>query len=109
MEKQLDMLRFAPRYGIISPCLARPIRGRHLRAVNDNAETWNGSAGHQGAALDSALRLFAAHGFGAADRAREAAVIARRSGDPERSGFWLEVCRTLNRQMARDLAKRQRV
>ncbi|MGV3511439.1 MAG: hypothetical protein ACO1OX_05480 [Novosphingobium sp.] len=98
------MLRFAPRYGIISPCLSRRIQARHLRAVNDN------SAGSvcQDEALDTALRLFAAHGFSAAARARDAAVIAERSGEPGRVEFWVEVCATLDRRMARDFLKRKR-
>ncbi|KHS43217.1 MULTISPECIES: hypothetical protein [Novosphingobium] len=98
------MLRFAPRYGIISPCLSRRIQARHLRAVNDNG------AGSicQDEALDAALRLFAAHGFSAAARARDAAVIAERSGEPSRVEFWVEVCATLDRRMARDFLKRKR-
>lgn len=87
--------------------MARPVLGRHLRAVNDNADGWTSSWVQQDAALDSALRLFAAHGFSAAARARDAAVIAEASGDAERSGFWLEVCRTLDRRMARDFKARR--
>lgn len=98
------MLRFAPRYGIISPCLSRRIEARHLRAVNDNTDLWS----RQGEALDTALRLFAAHGFSAAARARDAAVIAERSGEPGRVEFWVEVCATLDRRMARDFLKRKR-
>ncbi|MBF9152505.1 hypothetical protein [Novosphingobium jiangmenense] len=59
-------------------------------------------------ALDTALRLFAAHGFSAAARARDAAVIAERSGEPGRVEFWVEVCATLDRRMARDFLKRKR-
>lgn len=98
------MLRFAPRYGIISPCLSRRIQARHLRAVNDNG---SGSQCHD-EALDTALRMFAAHGFAAAARARDAAVIAERSGEPSRVEFWVEVCATLDRRMARDFLKRKR-
>ncbi|MBB4615195.1 hypothetical protein [Novosphingobium taihuense] len=101
------MLRFAPRYGIISPCLSRSIQGRHLRAVNDNAENWSGSWAQQDEALDTALRLFAAHGFSAAARARDAAVIAEHSGEAGRVEFWVEVCATLDRRMARDFMKRR--
>lgn len=100
------MVRFAPRYGIISPCMARPILGRHVRAVNDNAEEWCGSWPQESAALDTALRMFAAHGFSAAARACDAAAIAEFGGDTGRSAFWLEVCRTLDRRMARDFARR---
>lgn len=98
------MLRFAPRYGIISPCLSRKIEARHLRAVNDNGAR----PLCQDEALDTALRLFAAHGFSAAARARDAAVIAERSGEPGRVEFWVEVCATLDRRMARDFLERKR-
>lgn len=87
--------------------MARPVLGRHLRAVNDNAESWTGSWAQQGEALDTALRLFAAHGFSAAARARDAAVIAEANGDGPRSAFWLEVCNTLDRRMARDFKRRR--
>jgi hypothetical protein len=103
------MVRFAPRYGIVSPCLSRPIRGRHVRAVNDNAEAWSGSWQQESEALDTALRMFAAHGFSAASRACDAAEIADKSGDDERSIFWLEVCRTLDRRLARDFAHRMSI
>lgn len=103
------MVRFAPRYGIISPCMARPILGRHVRAVNDNApnwaEDWSGSWPQESEALDAALRLFAAHGFSAAARARDAALIAERGEDEDRVAFWMEVCRTLDRRMAREFAQ----
>lgn len=102
------MLRFAPRYGIISPCMARPILGRHLRAVNDNAEEWSGSWPQESAALDTALRLFAAHGFAAAARARDAALIAERGDDVSGQQFWMQVCRTLDRRLARDLMRKRR-
>ncbi|MBA4353853.1 MAG: hypothetical protein C0409_04105 [Novosphingobium sp.] len=85
--------------------MARPILARHVRAVNDNAEEWCGSWPQDSAALDTALRLFAAHGFSAAARARDAATIAQCSGDSERAGFWLDVCRTLDRRMARDFGR----
>lgn len=101
------MVRFAPRYGIISPCMARPILGRHLRAANDNAAAWSSSEGRHHAALDAALRLFAAHGFAAAARARDAALIAEANDDPERASFWLAVCHTLDRGTARDLVRRR--
>lgn len=100
------MVRFAPRYGIISPCLARPVQARHLRAMNDNAGARTGSRHEDDAALDTALRLFAAHGFSAAERARDAVLIAQVSEDAARAEFWLDVCRTLDRRMARDVVMR---
>ena len=64
------MLRFAPRYGIVSPCLTRAVDHDALRHANDNGTRW-GSQDWQGedALLDEALRLFAAHGLSAAQRA----------------------------------------
>ncbi|MFN4134498.1 MAG: hypothetical protein ACK4G2_02515 [Novosphingobium sp.] len=87
--------------------MARPILGRHLRAANDNAEAWSSSPGRQQAALEAALRLFAAHGFAAAERARDAALIADANADPERAEFWLAVCHTLDRRLTRTLIKRR--
>lgn len=101
------MVRFAPKYGIISPCMARPILRRHLRAANDNAADWSALSSQHEPALDSALRLFAAHGFSAAARALDAAAIAEANGDPVRSAFWLDVCHRLDRRVARDFKARR--
>ncbi|WP_372733136.1 hypothetical protein [Novosphingobium sp.] len=73
--------------------------------MNDNAEEWCGSWLQESETLDTALRMFAAHGFSAASRACDAASIADKSGDDERSQFWLEVCRTLDRRLAKDFAQ----
>lgn len=101
------MVRFAPRYGIVSTCLSRTILGRHVRAANDNSEEWSSSWPQESAALDTALRLFAAHGFSAASRACDAAVIAQTSGDDDRAQFWVEVCRTLDRRTASAFAQKR--
>ncbi|MFN3425151.1 MAG: hypothetical protein ACK4UL_08930 [Novosphingobium meiothermophilum] len=87
--------------------MARPILGRHLRAANDNAEAWSGSASQQQAVLEAALRLFAAHGFAAAERARDAALIAGANADAERADFWRAVCHTLDRRLMRDLVRQR--
>ena len=103
------MLRFAPRYGIASPCLVRPSRSLlptgPTRPANDNApDPANGFDTE--ALLDAALRMFAAHGLSAAERACEAAEIARRCGDADSVAWWLEVCRTLDRRKAREVTRR---
>jgi hypothetical protein len=99
------MLRFAPRYGRVSPCLVRPVQVRARavirRAANDNGDRatplhW----GEDGAMLEAALRLFAAHGISAAQRAADEAEIARTGGDIDKARWWIGVCRTLDRRVA---------
>ncbi|MCW1381568.1 hypothetical protein OLX02_01905 [Novosphingobium sp. KCTC 2891] len=105
------MLRFAPAYGIVSPCLVRPATGWLLpRAANDNTRAVmplidNAPAGD--ALLGAALRLFAAHGLSAAARACEEAADAERRGDSTLAAWWIEVCRTLDRGMAREFSRRR--
>ncbi len=111
------MLHFAPRYGIISPCLVRPRAVRLTRAANDNGAALagrrkgaNDSASEQeaqeAARLAAALRLFAAHGLSAAQRACDAAEIAADGGDSAGAAWWIAVCATLDGPMARDCAAR---
>lgn len=111
------MLHFAPRYGIISPCLNwGPLRPRALRVprpVNDNravrarpacggaGSAANDSAAQDEALLAAALRLFAAHGISAAERACEAAQIATDSGDATSAEWWIAVCAMLDGPMAK--------
>ncbi|BEU99701.1 hypothetical protein [Novosphingobium olei] len=104
------MLRFAPRYGMISPCLVRPSRNPRRRAieraVNDNAPQQDGALFDADGVLAAALRLFAAHGICAAERACEAAEIAKATGDAEGVVWWIEVCRALDRRMAREASRK---
>lgn len=104
------MLRFAPRYGIVSPCLVRPSRNPRRRAVeraaNDNAPVETQDLFDAAGVLAAALRLFAAHGICAAERACEAAQIAEATGDAEGVIWWIEVCRTLDRRMAREASRK---
>ena len=105
------MLRFAPRYGRISPSLVQPWQVRQLRrgmrAGNDNApqtlkpRQWDAND----ATLEAALRLFAVHGLSAARRAGEEAEDARVAGDLDKARWWIAVCRTLDRSMARRLSQ----
>ena len=96
------MLRFAPRYGIISPALVRPShRGMRL-AVNDNQRSTRTMVAASGAIADArvqaALRLFAAHGLEAAERARLAAANANARGDESDARWWNEISRMLGQR-----------
>ena len=53
--------------------------------------------------LHAALRHFAEHGLAAAHRARRQAEAAFRSNDRQGYQWWLEICRALDRAMAREL------
>jgi hypothetical protein len=108
------MLHFAPRYGIVSPCLTRSAGQRLRRPANDNGgdQTPRNSANddigtREEALLEAALRMFAAHGLSAALRACEAAEIAAASGDCEGADWWLSVCATFDGAMARAFKARQ--
>ena len=114
------MLHFAPRYGIISPCLhwgrnrgpVRPSALRVPRPVNDNgAVTSRTARANTGGAkdealLEAALRLFAAHGMSAARRASEAAQIAAEGGDNATAEWWIAVCAMLDGPLAKALQRR---
>lgn len=104
------MLRFAPRYGRVSPCLVRPLPARagalRTSAANDNAPAPGPQPSHWGEnreTLEAALHLFAAHGLSAAKRAADEAAAAQRAGDLDKARWWIGVCRTLDRQLARGL------
>lgn len=110
------MLHFAPRYGIISPCLhwgpVRPRAVRLPRPANDNGAEMarrkasaNDTQAHDDALLAAALRLFAAHGLSAAQRAGEAAEIAAAGGDSAAAEWWIAVCAMLDGPMAKALAR----
>lgn len=115
------MLHFAPRYGIISPCLhwrlnwgpVRPRAVRMPRPANDNGAALagrktsaNDTDAHEEALLAAALRLFAAHGLSAALRACEAAEIAAAGGDSAGAEWWIAVCAMLDGPLARACAAR---
>jgi hypothetical protein len=101
------MLRFAPRYGIVSPALVRPSRLRRRFAVNDNARNEGGAVAPapiaagmaiSDARVQAALRLFAAHGLSAAERARRAAANANARGDETDAEWWSEISRMLGQR-----------
>lgn len=55
------------------------------------------------ATLHAALRHFAQHGLAAAHHACAQAEDARKAGDSLGYDWWLEICRALDRRMAREL------
>jgi hypothetical protein len=117
------MLRFAPRYGLISPCLRRPAP-RPKTPANDNgrderagtppaacpadrltAMTRPRAAASLAAAslapdglIATALRLFASHGHGAAQHAANRATHAAARNDHDDARWWADVCHTLDRR-----------
>ncbi|WP_336986175.1 hypothetical protein [Altererythrobacter aquiaggeris] len=56
-------------------------------------------------ALEAALRHFANHGLNAASTARASAQSAFFAGDRKQYDWWLEICRTIDRRMASEVAK----
>lgn len=93
-------IRFAAPPDALAPLLA-PRRAREACRLPAND---NDGARPSDAMLHAALRHFAEHGLAAAHRARRHAEAAFFVGDRERYDWWLEICRTLDRRMARELA-----
>lgn len=91
------MLRFAPRYGIISPALVRPSRQVWRRAHNDNQRSTQVVVADVigDARVQAALRLFATHGLAAAECARLAAANANARGDDSDARWWQEISKML--------------
>lgn len=92
------MLRFSPRYGIVSPALVRPSRMRPLHAVNDNSRPGQAGRALGDETLEAALRLFAVHGLSAAERASAEAANACERGDIEQAVWWDEIVALLDRR-----------
>lgn len=88
--------RSAAKSPIARALLRRPVP----QAANDNGQ--NSENNHL---LHAALRHFAQHGLGAAGEARKQAEQAFFAGDRESYDWWLDVCRTLNRRMAEEVAR----
>lgn len=97
------MLRFAPRYGIVSPCIVRPARVKARTAANDNMPRRGAPAHWTGddAMLEAALRLFGSHGLSAATHAGDLADKAQRSGDFDKARWWIGVSRLLDSRSRR--------
>ncbi len=87
--------------------IARALAKKALaRAANDNPGDNHGGGGAPGSQdlmLKAALRHFAEHGLGAAREARKQAERAFFTGDSQGYGWWLGVCRALDRRLAADL------
>lgn len=86
------------RVSALAPFIAVPELGR---PGNDNP-----CPEHDAALLRAALRHFAEHGLGAADRAREAAELAHDAGDAGTFQHWAGICAALDRRMAMRLRDR---
>jgi hypothetical protein len=93
-------IRFAAPPSASSPRMSpRMVREACGLPANDN-----GSGRASDALLHAALRHFAEHGLAAAQRARKQAEAAFFAGDRQGYQWWLEICRTLDRRMANELA-----
>jgi len=80
--------------------VARTLRRPRLSApANDSDAEWAHDV-----LLQSALRHFARHGLGAAERARASAIRAYYAGRHDDYRHWLAVCHQLDRRMATELA-----
>jgi len=93
-RRTLQMLHFAPRFGIVSLALVRGSCRPLQRAANDN-QVHNDPGVIGDARVQAALRLFAAHGLAAAARARTEAANANARGDLGDARWWDEISRML--------------
>jgi hypothetical protein len=80
------------------------LSGRHARAAIVTAANDNEGDEQAEAMLRASLRHFAERGLAAAIHARAEAEAAWFAGDKQAYRWWLGICRTLDGQMARDLA-----
>jgi hypothetical protein len=89
-----------------APPQARNVRlsGARARAALAGAANDNNAAHADDDLLRAALRHFAEHGMAAASHARRRAEAAFFAGDRNAYRWWLGVCRTLDRRLARELA-----
>ncbi|WP_340589236.1 hypothetical protein [Erythrobacter alti] len=71
------------------------VRAIHTDAANDDGDLVSQVF------INAALRHFATHGLGAAQHARDQALAASEAGDRQTFEWWLEICRALDRRMAR--------
>ncbi|WP_417321526.1 hypothetical protein [Erythrobacter aureus] len=91
-----------------SPIARALAKKAHARAANDNGDIAHilarkSNFDHM---MRAALRHFAEHGLGAAEAARQQAEQAYSDGDRAAYDWWLGVCRTLDRRLARQLEDR---
>jgi len=84
------------------------LRGAKARAALMKPANDTGHDGSSQAMLRASLRHFAEHGLAAAAHARAKAEEAWFGDDREGYEWWLGICRTLDRRMARELASQTR-
>jgi len=88
--------------------IARALAKKALaRAANDNGDAaWmQAESASVDRVMRAALKHFAEHGLGAAQAASRQAEQAHGAGDAEAYEWWLGVCGTLDRQLAKRLAE----
>ncbi|MGB3165894.1 MAG: hypothetical protein WBA68_03865 [Alteraurantiacibacter sp.] len=91
-------IRFAAPTGRIAARMSRErVRAFLPMAANDDGAVVGQTL------MRGALNHFAKHGLHAAQHAREQAIKAGRAGDRQTFEWWLEICRALDRSMARQL------
>lgn len=96
-------IRFAaPKHAIRNRMECVEAQAVSLLAANDNGTSVTHAAVGN-STLHAALRHFAQHGLAAACHARACAEQARLAGDELAYDWWLEICRALDRRMARDI------
>ena len=92
-------IRFAaPRHAIRNRMDDTAARVAYMFTANDNPVRQLSEA-----TLHAALRHFAEHGLAAARHARQQAEAARQADDRQAFAWWREICRALDRRMAREL------
>lgn len=89
-----------------APPQARSVRlsRSRARAAISRPSNDNEASHSDDALLRASLRHFAEHGMAAASRARRQAEAAFFAGDRDAYRWWLGICRTLDRRLARELA-----
>jgi hypothetical protein len=89
-----------------APPQARQVRlsGQRARAAIAPAANDDDASASDDALLRAALRHFSEHGMAAAGHARRRAEAAFFAGDRNAYRWWLGVCRTLDRRLAKELA-----
>lgn len=83
--------------------IANRLPAEHVRAIRLIAANDDYPPGVREPHLHAALRHFAKHGLAAAQHAREQAIAAARVNDRQTFEWWLEICRALDRRMARGI------
>lgn len=95
-------VRFAAPPGVIVPRISiQAINGACAHPANDN-----GNSRASDTLLHAALRHFAQYGLRAAHSAGQQAEAALLANDEQGYRWWLDICRTLDRQMALEFASR---